>query len=348
MGLTYKAISWNSFKKKYDTIAILTIAVFCFIFVLGNLVLYPEMTFETILIRTSGTVSITLLHFILIIGPLSRFYPSFLPLLYNRRHLGVMMFLFASVHGLYSVFQFHALGNGDPFLSVFQSRPDLHTIEGFPFQILGLTAWSILFFMAATSHDFWLKNLGPKKWKFIHMLVYPAMLLIYFHVLFGALQYETASSYFVLITLGFLMIAGAHLAAGYKALKISAHNAERTDDNLIKVAKPEEISDKRARIIHLPGGNQAAVFRYEGKASALSNYCKHQGGPLGEGRIIDGCVTCPWHGYQYLPHNGRSPLPFKEKVSTYQLFLINGYIFIDPTPLPEGSQVAPLQLEHTI
>jgi hypothetical protein len=24
-------------------------------------------------------------------------------------------------------------------------------------------------------------------------------------------------------------------------------------------------------------------------------------GPLGEGKIIDGCVTCPWHGYQYLP-----------------------------------------------
>ena len=25
---------------------------------------------------------------------------------------------------------------------------------------------------------------------------------------------------------------------------------------------------------------------------------------------MDGCITCPWHGYQYLPHNGQSPPPF--------------------------------------
>lgn len=25
--------------------------------------------------------------------------------------------------------------------------------------------------------------------------------------------------------------------------------------------------------------------------------CKHQNDPLGEGKIVDGCVTCPWHGY---------------------------------------------------
>lgn len=348
MGLTYKAISWNSFKKKYDSIALLTVALFCCIFIGGNLFLYPEMTFETILIRTSGTVSITLLHFILIIGPLSRFYPSFLPVLYNRRHLGVMMFLFASVHGLYSVFQFHALADGDPFLSVFQSRPDIGTIEGFPFQILGLIAWTILFFMAATSHDFWLKQLGPKLWKFIHMLVYPALLLIYLHVLFGALQYETATPYVVLITSGFLIVACTHIAAGYKALKGFKNNHKGVVNYLIKVAKPEDISEKQAKVILLPGDAQVAVFRYDGKASALSNYCKHQGGPLGEGRIIDGCVTCPWHGYQYLPHNGRSPLPFKEKVNTYQLHLIDGYIFIDPTPHPEGSLVEPLQLEHTL
>jgi nitrite reductase/ring-hydroxylating ferredoxin subunit len=30
-----------------------------------------------------------------------------------------------------------------------------------------------------------------------------------------------------------------------------------------------------------------------------------QNGPLGEGRIVDGCITCPWHGYQYRPDTGR-------------------------------------------
>jgi hypothetical protein len=34
-----------------------------------------------------------------------------------------------------------------------------------------------------------------------------------------------------------------------------------------------------------------------------------------QGRIIDGCVTCPWHGYQYLPDTGASP---PVKVTTFE------------------------------
>ena len=69
--------------------------------------------------------------------------------------------------------------------------------------------------------------------------------------------------------------------------------------------------------------------------------CKHQGGPLGEGKIIDGCITCPWHGYQYLPHNGQSPPPFTEKVSTYQLKLEGDTIYINPKAFEEGTEVEP-------
>jgi nitrite reductase/ring-hydroxylating ferredoxin subunit len=30
--------------------------------------------------------------------------------------------------------------------------------------------------------------------------------------------------------------------------------------------------------------------------SALHDVCGHMGGPLHEGAIENGCVTCPWHG----------------------------------------------------
>jgi nitrite reductase/ring-hydroxylating ferredoxin subunit len=29
---------------------------------------------------------------------------------------------------------------------------------------------------------------------------------------------------------------------------------------------------------------------------ALENRCTHRGGPLHEGEVLDGCITCPWHG----------------------------------------------------
>ena len=52
-------------------------------------------TIETQLIRALGTCALLLLHVILAIGPLARLDRRFLPLLYNRRHLGVTMFLLA-------------------------------------------------------------------------------------------------------------------------------------------------------------------------------------------------------------------------------------------------------------
>jgi hypothetical protein len=35
---------------------------------------------------------------------------------------------------------------------------------------------------------------------------------------------------------------------------------------------------------------------------------------LGEGKIVDGCITCPWHGYQYRPADGVAG-PFTERAT---------------------------------
>jgi nitrite reductase/ring-hydroxylating ferredoxin subunit len=88
-------------------------------------------------------------------------------------------------------------------------------------------------------------------------------------------------------------------------------------------------------------GERVAVFRYDGRISAISNVCQHQNGPLGEGKILDGCVTCPWHGYQYRPADGASPPPFQERVPTFRVRVEDGRIFVDPRPLPPGTFVEP-------
>jgi methionine sulfoxide reductase heme-binding subunit len=77
---------------------------------------------------------------------------------------------------------------------------------------------------------------------------------------------------------------------------------------------------------------------YVEKLFAVHNVCKHQGGPLGEGKILDGCITCPWHGYQYLPQNGQSPPPFKEKVNTYDVKIIDNKVWLNPTPFADGTE----------
>lgn len=42
-----------------------------------------------------------------------------------------------------------------------------------------------------------------------------------------------------------------------------------------------------------------AVFRHARAWFAIDGMCAHQGGPLADGVVRDGCVTCPWHGWQY-------------------------------------------------
>jgi nitrite reductase/ring-hydroxylating ferredoxin subunit len=93
----------------------------------------------------------------------------------------------------------------------------------------------------------------------------------------------------------------------------------------------------------LSTGERIAVFRHKGRLSAISNACAHQNGPLGEGRIIGGCVTCPWHGFQYRVEDGRSPAPFTEMVPTYRIRLRDGMVEADPRANPPGTRVEPLE-----
>jgi len=43
-------------------------------------------------------------------------------------------------------------------------------------------------------------------------------------------------------------------------------------------------------------GIPVLLYRTAGRLCALASTCSHMGGPLDEGTIGDGCVTCPWHG----------------------------------------------------
>lgn len=336
MSASYQAILWNRQKKIYDRVIGAFIIVYLATFVSFNLLLYPEVTQETLIIRSTATLAILLLHIILAIGPLARLNPIFLPLLYNRRHLGVTLFFISAVHGIFSIIQFHSLGNINPIISVFVSNTHFSSLTKFPFQVLGLCALVIFFLMAITSHDFWLHNLGPKVWKTLHMLVYLAYALVVLHVLLGALQYETSPVLAISLGLGMTTLIGLHLFAGQKEIEADQENFS-TIDGFVKVCHVDEIVNNRAKVVCLDN-ERIAIFKYDNKVSAISNVCKHQNGPLGEGRVIDGCITCPWHGYQYLPHNGSSPPPFKEKVATFDVRIIDKEVWVNPMPYPEGTE----------
>ena len=340
----YVPISWSKQKKIYDIILLSFSAFYLISFSILNVYLFPTSTFETILIRGFGSLAIILIHIILSIGPLSRLNKRFLPLLYNRRHFGVLLFFVSSVHAIFSLIQFHGGGNMHPLLSLFLSNTHYNSFIYFPFQTLGFLAYIILFLMAVTSHDYWLNVLSPKIWKSLHMLVYLAYLLLILHVCLGVLQLENSKIYFALLLIGTLSLSILHCLASYKESKID-NAAYEVIDNWVKVGHIQEIEEKRAKVISI-SGERIAIFKYNNKLSAVHNVCKHQNGPIGEGMIVDGCITCPWHGFQYLPDSGCAPAPFKEKLATYQLKLIGKIIWVNINPLPEGTYIEPVLIPN--
>jgi nitrite reductase (NADH) small subunit/3-phenylpropionate/trans-cinnamate dioxygenase ferredoxin subunit len=47
------------------------------------------------------------------------------------------------------------------------------------------------------------------------------------------------------------------------------------------------------------GDGEVAVFNVDGELMAVEAACLHKGGPLAEGHVTDGVVTCPRHWWRY-------------------------------------------------
>jgi len=220
MGVAYTSVQWNRQKKLYDFALVSGVAGFLAVFAITTKIFFPFITDEILIIRTFGVTAFVLLHFILCIGPLCRLHPKFLPLLYNRRHAGVTMFLLALIHAVMVIATYHAGGDTNPILSIFVSSPLTRSVTGVPFQPFGFFALIILFLMAATSHDFWLANLSAPVWKSLHMLVYAAYALLVLHVTFGTLQGETTPVYAGAMAVGLLTVLSLHITAARKEIAL--------------------------------------------------------------------------------------------------------------------------------
>jgi DMSO/TMAO reductase YedYZ heme-binding membrane subunit/nitrite reductase/ring-hydroxylating ferredoxin subunit len=342
MSVGFRAVQWNRRKVVYDLILLAGVALYIAGFMGISAWRNPPKDWPgwiNLRIDAFGSCAFVMLTIILSIGPLARLDPRFLPLLYNRRHFGVLTFFVAAVHGWSVVEWFLALDALPNLVNELTNTAAYGKFIGFPYKALGIAALTVLLLLAATSHDFWLAFLGPPVWKAMHMLLYLAYGVVVIHVALGAMQQNRSPVFALLIGGAFVWVAGLHLVAGWRERRRD-RGSTPGEGGWIAVGPPHAIPDKAARIVTAPGGERIAVFRDGARVGALTNLCAHQNGPLGEGRIIDGCITCPWHGFQYRLEDGRAPPPFTEVLATYPLRLRDGILEVDPRPLPAGTPAA--------
>ena len=339
MSAGFQAVQWNRRKLVYDAILIGCVALFIATFITVGALRNPpadQPAWIGLRIKAFGTCAFVMLTIILMIGPLARLNPRFLPLLYNRRHFGVLTFFVALVHAYSVVDWFAVQGAMGDLMDEMTGSPELRQVHRLPDQ--GARAVrphghvparrDQPRFLARVPHAAGLEGAAhgalPRLWRAGDAC----------RARRHAGRPPRCSS----------RCCSADRSRSSPLLHIAAawreREATQPHDGWLTVGPPGSIPDKAARIVTAPDGERIAVFRDGNQIGALTNLCAHQNGPLGEGRIIDGCVTCPWHGYQYRLEDGCAPPPFTEKLATYRVRLRDGLIEVDPHALPPGTKAA--------
>lgn len=345
MSVKYVTVQWTRRKVVYDLFIVAGIALYVLLFknLTGRFHRGPEvLTGNIVDMRAWGTCAFLMLTLILVIGPLARLDRRFAPWLYNRRHLGVAMFLVALMHAR-AVLGYYYNYTGDlPQLVAFLVTDNKFTPASAPFPIFGGLALAYLALMAVSSHDFWQKTLGPSVWKWLHMGVYAVYALVVAHVAFGALQYENHPVFVVMVVGSIALVGSLHVLAAFRSRdRGKTAWVELDGERWVDAGAPDSIPEGRAKPVCVPGHERIALIRWEGKLSAMHGVCAHQGGPLYEGKVLFGALTCPWHGWQYNPADGKSPPPFTEELPTFRVRVHEGRVLVLPKSLAIDSPAEP-------
>jgi len=77
-------------------------------------------------------------------------------------------------------------------------------------------------------------------------------------------------------------------------------------------------------------GLPIALANVAGTIYAFSDACRHEGGPLSAGVLIDDTVTCPWHGWTYNVRTGKAIVPpVGIRIPTYTVRVEGDDVFVE-------------------
>ena len=101
-----------------------------------------------------------------------------------------------------------------------------------------------------------------------------------------------------------------------------------------KICAVEELEPNQAVKIEIDGIPIALVRDSAGDVFAIGDTCSHADVSLSEGFVEDDTLECWAHGSKFSLVTGKPlTLPAYEPVPVYQVELVDGYVYIDPTVL---------------
>jgi nitrite reductase/ring-hydroxylating ferredoxin subunit len=94
-------------------------------------------------------------------------------------------------------------------------------------------------------------------------------------------------------------------------------------------------------------GQDLVLFRdASGKVACVSDICMHRGASLSQGKVVDGTVECPFHGWRYagdgrctrIPAHPDMKVPSRARVDAYPVEERYGWVWVFLGDLPEAER----------
>ncbi len=113
----------------------------------------------------------------------------------------------------------------------------------------------------------------------------------------------------------------------------------REEGSLVHVGSLAALAGKGRQLVKL-GAKQIVLFHSDGKVYACNNRCPHEGYPLKEGSLSQGCVlTCNWHNWKFDLESGDT-LVGGDKLRRYPVRLAGDDIWLDIADPPPAERAA--------
>jgi len=111
--------------------------------------------------------------------------------------------------------------------------------------------------------------------------------------------------------------------------------SEAANSTLVDAASEAELIDKGRMVVKI-AGKQIALFHGPKGVFACNNRCPHEGYPLAEGTLTEGCVlTCNWHNWKFHLETGDT-LVGGDRLRRYPVTVEGGRVLVDVADPPQA------------
>jgi len=105
--------------------------------------------------------------------------------------------------------------------------------------------------------------------------------------------------------------------------------AEKPNITLVKIAVRSELPARGRVREFMASGRMLCVANVDDNIYATDNACLHWGGPLGQGRIEDGKIVCPWHRWRFDPTTGEGPARCSGRLALHKVRIEGEDVFVE-------------------